>query len=115
MEGICRRIQTVAKLISKGMNLIDECILCQDGGRVQSTSSYLAPWLKDSGNTSYQHFGDWAILAKVINALENDLFVGHMSPKASWPEKKITKGLHFSNLEERNGRIFLKKLGKFII
>lgn len=41
------RIQTIDKLISKGINLVDKCILCQDGERVQSTSLYPVPKLND--------------------------------------------------------------------
>lgn len=37
------RIQTIDKLVSKGMNLADGCILCHNGGEIASISLLPAP------------------------------------------------------------------------
>lgn len=77
-------IQTINRLVSKGMNLADECILCHNSGETAEHILITCPLAKSVWDYFLPTFKrPWTIPATVKEALEKDLFGGPMSPKAS--------------------------------
>lgn len=98
---------TIDMLVSKGMNLVDKCILCNNGGESLEHILIICPTAKSLWEYFVPTFKrPWTILATVKEALGKDLFVGQMSPKASWLKKKLPQAIILVIWKERNKRIF---------